>query len=184
MDGVTIQRAEKSDLRSILELQYLAYQSEARLLDDFTIPPLLQTLEGVEAEFAGGVFLKAVCGGRKTPPENAAIIGSVRGYCDGNTAFIGKLIVAPDMQGRGIGTALLAAVEAELAHAARYDNKSNLKSDFDYYELFTSAKSERTLRLYERLGYVRCREQRISDKLTLIFLEKKRKFTIGGIDEK
>jgi hypothetical protein len=45
---MTITKAEKSDLQQILDLQYLAYQSEARLLDDFTIPPLKQTLAEVE----------------------------------------------------------------------------------------------------------------------------------------
>jgi hypothetical protein len=40
------------------------------------------------------------------------------------------------------------------------------------YEIFTSSKSLRTIGLYEHLGYVRFKEQKISDKLTLVFLEK------------
>ena len=40
-----IVRAERPDLEEILRLQYLAYQSEARLLNNFSIPPLREKLE-------------------------------------------------------------------------------------------------------------------------------------------
>jgi ribosomal protein S18 acetylase RimI-like enzyme len=146
-----ITRIEKTVLQEVLALQYHAYQSEARLLDDFTIPPLLQTLEEIESEFASGVFLKAI-------DENGKIIGSVRAHSTGETVYVGKLIVQPELQGQGIGTRLLNAIEAE-APSSRY-------------ELFTSHKSIRTLRLYEHLGYERFKEQKISGKLTLVFLQK------------
>jgi ribosomal protein S18 acetylase RimI-like enzyme len=144
--------AEKSDLQAILDLQYLAYQSEAKLLDDFTIPPLKQTIEEVQQEFAKGIFLKAADG-------NDEIIGSVRAWQENDTAYIGKLIVQPELQSRGIGTALVKAIESKF---------SPLR-----YEIFTSVKSTRTIRLYEHLGYVKFREQKISDKLMLVFLEKR-----------
>ena len=44
MKSFSIIRAEAEDLESILQLQYLAYQSEALLLGDEDIPPLRQTL--------------------------------------------------------------------------------------------------------------------------------------------
>jgi len=148
---MTIVTAGKSDLQAILELQYLAYQSEARLLNDFTIPPLRQTYGETEQEYLNGIFLKAM-------DEDGKIIGSVRARVKNDTAFIGKLIVHPDKQGQGIGTKLLSAVEGE-CRAARY-------------ELYTSDRSLRNIRLYERLGYVRFREQRVSEALTLVYLEK------------
>ena len=148
---IAIAKASGDDLRTILNLQYLAYQSEARLLDDFEIPPLKQTYDEVEGEHAKGLFLKAV-------DENGEIIGSVRAYADGGTSYIGKLIVHPERQGQGIGTKLLLAVELECP-AARY-------------ELFTSDRSVRNIRLYERLGYVRFREEKISGDLTFVYLEK------------
>lgn len=40
-----ITAASPADAAAILALQKLAYQSEARLYNDFSIPPLLQTLE-------------------------------------------------------------------------------------------------------------------------------------------
>ena len=47
-----IEKAQKEDLKEILELQYLAYQSEAKLFGDMDIPPLRQTIEEVGEEFA------------------------------------------------------------------------------------------------------------------------------------
>ena len=130
---MTITRADPSDLQAILELQYLAYQSEAKLLNNYEIPPLKQTYDETLREYNKGVFLKAV-------DENGVIIGSVRAWSEHDTAFISKVIVNPQKQGQGIGTKLLLAIEAECP-ASRY-------------ELFTSDKSVRNVELYERLGYV------------------------------
>jgi len=149
--NMKIIKAEESDLKTILELQYLAYQSEAELLNNFEIPPLKQTLDEVEREYKKGLFLKAV-------DESEKIIGSVRAYTEKNTTYIGKLIVHPENQSQGIGTKLVQKIEKECP-AVRY-------------EIFTSDKSMRTIRLYEHLGYVKYKEQKISDKLTLVFLEK------------
>ena len=146
-----ITKAEKSDLSQILKLQYIAYQSEAKLHDDYSIPPLKQTLKEIHQEYEKSLFLKAV-------DESGEIIGSVRAHIDGGTAYIGRLIVHPDRQGQGFGTKLLLAIEQE-SRAARY-------------ELFTSSKSVKNLRLYEHLGYVKFKEQAIADELTLVYLEK------------
>jgi hypothetical protein len=80
-DAITILRAERGDLPAILALQHLAYQSEAKLLNDFTIPPLRETLDDVSRQFAGGIILKAI-----TPPDG--IIGSVRGIVNEGTSFV------------------------------------------------------------------------------------------------
>jgi len=146
-----ITKADKSDLKTILELQYLAYQSEARLLNNYDIPPIKQTNEEVEQEYAKGILLKAT-------DEDGQIIGSVRAYMENDTAYIGKLIVHPDKQGQGIGTKLVSAIEKQYS--------------VPRYEIFTSTKSIRTIQLYERLGYVQFKEVRMSEGLNIVYLEK------------
>ena len=148
---MTIQRAEMADLQEILDLQYLAYQSEAKLLNNPDIPPLRQTLDEVEREFRNGIILKA------TDMDNT-IIGSVRAYTQDGTLYIGKLIVRPDRQGQGIGTKLLAAIESV--------------SPVKRCELFTSSKSVKNIRLYEREGYTVFEEKPVSPDLRFVYLEK------------
>ena len=53
-----IEKAQKEDLKEILDLQYLAYQSEAKLFGDMDIPPLKQTIEEAYNEFQKGIILK------------------------------------------------------------------------------------------------------------------------------
>ena len=130
----------------------LAYQSEAKLLNSYDIPPLKQTLPEIQKEFKDGIILKAVNDGSK-------IIGSVRAYQKDDTVYIGKLIVHPEHQKKGIGTALLHEIEI-VCPSARY-------------ELFTSDKSKDNLRLYQKLGYKSFKEQEITKELRFIFLDKK-----------
>lgn len=147
---MNITQTKREDLREILDLQYLAYQSEAEIYNG-NIPPLKQTLEEVESEFDKGVILKAT-------DENGNIIGSVRAFCENGSVYIGKLIVHPKRQRQGIGTALLSAVEAHFP-----DQR---------YELFTGSKSVRNIALYERLGYKIYTVKRI-DNLEFVYLEKR-----------
>lgn len=65
------------DALEILALQKLAYQSEAQIYDDWSIPPLLQTVEEIRDEFSTSVFLKAF--------SEHSIIGSVRYHVIENT---------------------------------------------------------------------------------------------------
>lgn len=146
-----MEKATIADAEEILALQKLAYVSEAEIIDDFTIPPLHQTLDEIRSEFDHQVFLKVQLGGR--------IIGSVRCYMDTGTCHIGKLIVHPDHQNRGIGTRLLRAAEEQFPDAARY-------------ELFTGEKSQRNLHIYRECGYRVFDRKVVSEKLTLVYLQK------------
>lgn len=144
-------KAELCDLNEILNLQYLAYQSEAELFQNDDIPPLKQTLEEISAEFKTGIILK-------TLNESEKIIGSVRGYSEEETLFVGKLMVHPQYQGMGIGTRLLDSIERG------YPQRR--------YECFTSSRSLQNLRFYKHQGYHPFKEKKISRDLTLIYLEK------------
>ena len=148
---ITIEKAQENDLQEILALQYIAYQSEARLFNSTDIPPLKQTIDEVRNEFYKGSFLKAI-------DESGNIIGSIRAYEKDNTVYIGKLMVQPNMQKKGLGTKLLLAMEKQ------YPNKR--------YELFTSTKSISNIRLYEKLGYKIFRKEAVSQELEFVYLEK------------
>ena len=146
-----VERAGVEDVGEILALQKLAYQSEAVIYDDYTIPPLTQTLEEIGADFEKQVFLKVSTDGR--------IVGSVRAYEQGGTCFVGRLIVHPDFQNQGVGTKLLNEVEETFNDAERF-------------ELFTGSRSEKNLYLYQKVGYTVFRSEELSDKVSLVFLEK------------
>lgn len=144
-------KASEDDLREILSLQYLAFQSEATIINNFDIQPLKQTLNELQAEFAEQIFLKAI-------DDTGAIVGSVRYFSEDDTVYIGKLIVKPDFQGRGIGTKLLLEVE-KLCPNKRY-------------ELFTRSNNLRNLSIYKRLGYKIFAEKPVMEGLSFAYLEK------------
>jgi len=149
--NVTIAPATEKDLEAILALQKLAYQSEAQRYDDFDLPPLRQTLDEIQADFARMAFFKATAGER--------IVGSVRGYAKDGTCYIGRLIVHPDVQNRGIGARLMQTLEQHFSTAQRF-------------ELFTGHKSEPALHLYRKLGYREFKRQAMATH-TVVFLEKR-----------
>lgn len=149
--------ATPADAPGLLALQRLAYQSEARLYGDWSIPPLIQSLEELRAEFATHAVLKAVEG---DPSGGEALVGSVRARMDAaGICRIGRLMVRPDRQRRGLGAALLTAMEARFPRAGRF-------------ALFTGHLSAGNLRLYERLGYRPVERRAAHPGLTLVFLEK------------
>jgi ribosomal protein S18 acetylase RimI-like enzyme len=157
---VSIERAEPVDAEAILALQRLAYRSEAALYGDYSIPPLTESLEELRAVFdEGAVVLRAMRGGR--------LVGSVRARLRGGTCEIARLIVHPELQGRGIGRRLMAEIEACFPEASRF-------------ALFTGDRSQRNLRIYERLGYQRRGSEAQTEKVTIIHLEKPNAAATGG----
>jgi GNAT superfamily N-acetyltransferase len=152
-----IMPALPADAPEILALQRLAYQTEARLYGDWSIPPLTQSLEELREEFGRLTILKAL-------DQDEAVIGSVRAELDasprqGTTCRIGRLIVHPKRQRQGLGAALLEAIEASFPQAERF-------------ALFTGSRSEDNLRLYQRGGYQPVDSREVTPGLTLVFLEK------------
>lgn len=148
---LAVSKAQKENLSEILDLQYVAYQSEAELLGNKDIPPLKQSLEDIEDEFSKSLFLKVT-------DENGKIVGSVRGRAREGTLHVGKLIVHPSLQGQGIGTYLLHEIE-RVSECVRL-------------ELFTSSKSIRNIKLYERVGYSISKKEKVSKELIFIYLNK------------
>jgi ribosomal protein S18 acetylase RimI-like enzyme len=148
---IIIKKASVDDIEEILALQKIAYVSEAEIINDFSIPPLQQTMGEILSEFNHQAFLKATL--------EQKIVGSVRCYLEGETCHIGKLIVHPNHQNLGIGTRLLLAAERHFPQARRF-------------ELFTGQKSAKNLHIYQKNSYRIFKNQKISDRLTFVFLEK------------
>jgi len=148
---VGIMHADVTDAAEILALQRLAYQSEAALYGDWSIPPLCQTLDQMQQDLQSMTVLKA-CDGK-------IIVGSVRGLVRDGRCELGRLIVHPDCQGKGIGSGLVRALESALPQVTRF-------------ELFTGSRSEANIRLYQRLGYSAFDRKCLSASVELVMLEK------------
>ena len=146
-----ITKASEEDLQEILDLQHLAYQSEAALFGRQDIQPLTETLDELIEEYKAGTVLKMT-------DENGKIIGSVRGKEADGTLYIGKLMVHPDHQRKGYGRRLVTAIE-ECCPGRRY-------------ELFTSTRSVNNIRMYETLGYKQFDVRDVDGELKFVYLEK------------
>ena len=151
MKNVAIGSARVDEAGQILELQRLCYQTEAARYDDWTLPPLTQTLRELLDQYEDHTILVARLG--------EEVVGSVRARLEDGACHVGRLVVHPRLQGRGLGTRLMREIEASFPGAERY-------------ELFTGHLSERNLRLYRGLGYTEFREQVVSPGLRLVYLEK------------
>ena len=138
------------DADDVLAVQVAAFGIEARLYGDPVLPPLVETAAELVTDLAAGAGFVALLGDR--------LVGSVRVRQADGRLHIARLSVAPDQQGRGIGTALLSLAE-----------KTAPAGDA---ELFTGHLSAGNLRLYERAGYVLDRRVRVDDHVTLVYLRK------------
>lgn len=152
-----INLASREDAPEILVLQKLSYRSEADIYHDDQLPPLTQSLGEIQAEFTEKLCLKASV-------EGEIIVGSVRAQMKAGACLIGRLVVHPNFQNHGIGTALMLELEKRFPQAKRF-------------ELFTGHRSERNLYLYRKLGYREWRREKVHDRLDLVYLEKPNKTT-------
>ena len=99
-----IAAAVAADAGELLTLQRAAYVTEGRLHDSFDFPPLTDELGDVEQLIADTTCLVARRGGR--------LVGSVFGRREADGSwFVGRLMVAPDLQGTGLGRRLLDLIE-------------------------------------------------------------------------
>ncbi|WP_182111933.1 MULTISPECIES: GNAT family N-acetyltransferase [unclassified Actinotalea] len=137
----------------LLTVRRAAFVSEAQLYGDPNIPPLTQTLDELRADLADPsvVTLGAWLGHR--------LVGSIRIGQEGTKATLGRLAVVPDMQGKGIGTALLLAVP------------ERLPADTSELWVFTGQDSVQNLQMYTKHGYEHQYDQAAGD-LTYAYLRK------------
>lgn len=156
MDASTdllIRDIRPEDAGEVLTLQRAAFVQEALIYATPNLPPLTQTLEELEAELRDNLGRVALIGPR--------IVGAVRARRDDALLLIGRLAIAPDVQGIGLGSQLLAAVE-ERGRAAGAAEA----------ELFTGSLSEANLRLYLREGYTERQRVAGDGGIEQVFLRK------------
>jgi len=147
-----ITRADVSDAGEIMTVQRAAYVTEAQAYDNPHFSALSEPIEQIRASIANGEVLVARIGTR--------LVGAVRGVRDGDECHVGRLVVAPDVRGRGIGAALLRAIEEHATAGIRR------------FVLFTGDRSEANIRLYRKAGYTLARTERVAETLSLVYLEK------------
>jgi GNAT superfamily N-acetyltransferase len=123
--------ATKADAAEVMVLQRCCWVSEAISNNDLTIPPLRESLEQVRAWMPDAWVLR----------EDGRLIGAVRASLDGEVWKIGRLMVAPDRQGEGLGGLLLRHAESHAPAAAAW------------HELFTGVASVGNLGRYRHAGY-------------------------------
>ena len=144
-----IEKAFLTDLEEVLELQHLAYITEAKRFNNMNIQPLTETIDDLIKEYNKGIVLKFVYDNK--------IIGSIRGCVENNTLYIGKLMVHPDYRNKGFGSMLLLEIEKYFPNCR--------------YELFTSSRSIENIRLYQKMGYTIFKEN-VVDGINFVYLEK------------
>ena len=145
--------AERADAGEILTLSRGAYVSEAQIYGDPHLPPLTESVEEVAKAIVEIHVLKTVLNGR--------IVAAGRARQEEGVLHLGRLAVAPDMQGRGLASQLVTALEALAAPGT------------EHFELFTGAKSGPNLRLYRRLGYEESRRGPGRPGIELVYLRKR-----------
>ncbi|WP_125773826.1 GNAT family N-acetyltransferase [Antribacter gilvus] len=131
----TIRLVEDDQAGELLTLRRAAFVSEAQLYDDPHIPPLTQSLAELRADLAREDVVTIGAW------EGHRLIGSVRVEVEGEKATLGRLAVAPDKQGRGIGTQMLFAV------------LPYLPEQITEIWVFTGKDSKHNLQMYTKNGY-------------------------------
>lgn len=132
-DALVMERPTDADAAELLVLTRSCWVNEAVANDDLHLPHFRETVENMRASFETWETWVARMDRR--------IVASVRARLVDGVWDIGRLMVAVDVEGRGIGRALLAFIERQAPPEA------------EAYELFTGARSERNQRMYALAGY-------------------------------
>lgn len=159
--AVVIAPITPDDAGEVLTIQRAAFVSEALIYNDPNMPPLVQTLAELEAELRDADGFVARIGPR--------LVGAIRTRESDGLLLIGRIAIAPDLQGAGIGRRLLDAAES---HSTAMEA-----------ELFTGSLSEANIRLYERCGYRESHRIDEGDGTAQVFMRKRLRASGTHADE-
>jgi tRNA (guanine37-N1)-methyltransferase len=138
LDDVEIRLVEPADAGELFVLQRACWVQEEQDNPGVRIPALHETYDDLLSWIARDTVLVARSGGRLV----GAVRGSLHDAADGQRTWdIGRLMVAPDLAGRGLGRTLLERIEAAAPPGVTT------------YSLFTGAGSLRNQRIYKKAGY-------------------------------
>jgi tRNA (guanine37-N1)-methyltransferase len=128
-----IRLAQPADAGELLTLQRACWLQEQQANPDTHIPALHEGLADVQVWLGTWTTLVVRSGGR--------LVSAARGRRAGETWEVGRLMVAPDLQGHGLGRLVLRAIEEAAP------------DDVAGFMLFTGATSTRNLVMYKKAGY-------------------------------
>ena len=114
---LNINRAFASDANAMHSLQQRAFEEEGLRCGTRDIPPLQEQVASIAEHIRSQIALVAI--------EDGNIVGCVRGLLENRICTIRALVVDPPKHGRGIGSALLKTLEAELTDVDRIDLTTN-----------------------------------------------------------
>lgn len=133
-----VRLAVPADAGEILTLQLACWVAEQRANPGVEIPALLESLEDVRRWLDQWTVIVRRRSGRLI----AAARGRVERHGEHAGAWdVGRLMVAPDLQGQGLGRDMLARIEAAAP------------AEVSAYVLFTGAGSVDNIRMYKKAGY-------------------------------
>lgn len=133
IDDAVLRDLTPADAGHVTVLQRCCWVEEAIANQMWSIPPLTESVEDVAGWLASTTALGLWLDGR--------LLAMVRGVRTGDTWEVGRLAVVPDLRGRHLGDWMLDRIE------------ERVEAGCTRYELFTGARSERNLVMYERRGY-------------------------------
>jgi tRNA (guanine37-N1)-methyltransferase len=137
LDDLEIRLVEPADAGELFTLQRACWVQEMQVNPGVRIWALEESLDDVRHWIGSDAVIIVRAAGRLV----GAVRASLHRRAEGDLWDIGRLMVAPDLQGRGLGRMLLERIEA-LAPASATG-----------FQLFTGTGSERNQKMYQKAGY-------------------------------
>jgi tRNA (guanine37-N1)-methyltransferase len=157
LGGLEVRVATPSDLPELLVLTRACWVPEARASGTFDIPPFTDGIAELAASLAEWTTWVVRAGGR--------LVASIRVRRDPDDPRVwqlGRFMVAPDLQGSGLGRELLAFAE------------SQAPDDTTTLWITTGRASERNQHIYRRAGYRRAPGESRVHPLTVDLVKRRR----------